>query len=59
MFNLPQSFIDVYVTVLEADGIASSLALAITCASLALVDAGIEMLDVVVGSAIVIYIDNN
>ena len=54
MFNLPQSFIDVYVTVLEADGIASSLALAITCASLALVDAGIEMCDVVVGSAIVI-----
>lgn len=43
-----------YVTVLEADGIAASLALAITCASLALVDAGIEMSDVVVGSAIVI-----
>ena len=54
LFNLPQSFIDIYVTVLEADGIASSLALAITCASMALIDAGVEMYDIVVGSAIVV-----
>ena len=54
LFNNSKSFLDVYVTVLEADGVASSLALAITCASMALVDAGVEMSDVVIGSAIVI-----
>lgn len=58
LFNLPQSILDVYVTVLEADGIASSLALAITCVSMALADAGVEMTDIVVGSAIVNFYNN-
>lgn len=45
--SFPKSEVDVYVTVLEHDG--SVLAAAITCASLALADAGIEMYDMVVG----------
>ncbi|RKO91485.1 ribosomal protein S5 domain 2-type protein [Blyttiomyces helicus] len=44
---LPKSTVDVYVQVLECDGSTSALAAAITCASLALADAGIEMLDIV------------
>ncbi|KAG0236747.1 hypothetical protein BGW41_000338 [Actinomortierella wolfii] len=43
----PKSVIDVYVTVLENDGSAACLAAAITCASVALAHAGIEMLDLV------------
>jgi len=41
----PKAQIDVLIFVLESDG--SSLAAAITCASLALADAGIEMVDLV------------
>ncbi|KAG5457200.1 MAG: hypothetical protein BJ554DRAFT_2849 [Olpidium bornovanus] len=48
---LPKSSIDIYVDVLEADGMASCLAAAITCASVALADAGIEMLDMVAASS--------
>jgi exosome complex component MTR3 len=43
----PKSLIDLYVTVLEDDGCA--LAAAITCASLALANAGIELNDMVAG----------
>ncbi|KAG0253274.1 hypothetical protein DFQ27_007505 [Actinomortierella ambigua] len=43
----PKSVVDVYVTVLENDGLAACLAAAITCASVALAHAGIEMLDLV------------
>ncbi|KAJ3159196.1 Exosome complex component MTR3 [Irineochytrium annulatum] len=43
----PKSQIDVFVQVLEGDGTMASLASAITCASLALADAGIEMVDLV------------
>ncbi|KAK7091090.1 exosome complex component MTR3-like [Littorina saxatilis] len=44
--SFPKSQVDVFVTVLENDG--SALSAAITCASLALADAGIEMYDLVV-----------
>ncbi|CAG8497794.1 7299_t:CDS:2 [Diversispora eburnea] len=44
---LPKSTIDIYITILENDGTASCLAAAITCASVAVADAGIEMLDLV------------
>ncbi|KAF9428967.1 hypothetical protein BGZ94_000308 [Podila epigama] len=44
---LPKSTIDVYVTVLECDGISSCLSAAIVAASSALAHAGIEMLDLV------------
>ncbi|KAF9306165.1 hypothetical protein BGZ74_007367 [Mortierella antarctica] len=44
---LPKSAIDVYITVLESDGISSCLSAAITAASAALAHAGIEMLDLV------------
>lgn len=40
-----------FVTVLQADGTAACLAAAITCASVALADAGIEMLDLVAASS--------
>ncbi|CAG8540831.1 4277_t:CDS:2, partial [Acaulospora colombiana] len=42
---LPKSTIDIYITILENDGTASCLAAAVTCASVAVADAGIEMLD--------------
>ncbi|KAF0494332.1 ribosomal protein S5 domain 2-like protein [Gigaspora margarita] len=48
---LPKSTIDIYITVLENDGTASCLAAAITCASVAVADAGIEMLDLVPASS--------
>ncbi len=48
---LPKSTIDVFVTVLQADGQAAALATAITCASLALVDSGIELFDLVAASS--------
>ncbi|KAF7723767.1 Exosome complex component MTR3 [Apophysomyces ossiformis] len=42
---LPKSAIDIYVNVLENDGTSSCLAAAIVASSVALADAGIEMLD--------------
>ncbi|KAG1447724.1 hypothetical protein G6F56_009169 [Rhizopus delemar] len=42
---LPKSAIDIYINVLESDGTSSCLAAAIVAASVALADAGIEMLD--------------
>ncbi|KAI8994371.1 ribosomal protein S5 domain 2-type protein [Gaertneriomyces semiglobifer] len=45
--RLPKSAVDIFVQVLENDGSTACLAAAITCASLALADAGIEMVDVV------------
>ncbi|KAI8816600.1 ribosomal protein S5 domain 2-type protein [Fimicolochytrium jonesii] len=53
---LPKSSIDIFVQVLESDGSAACLAAAITCASLALADAGIEMLDAVAACAAA-YVD--
>lgn len=50
---VPKSSIDVYVNVLENDGTSSSLAAAISAASVALADAGIEMYDQVAASSIV------
>jgi exosome complex component MTR3 len=46
----PKSLIDLYITVLEDDG--SALAAAITCASLALANAEIEISDLVAGCAL-------
>ncbi|KAI8902901.1 3' exoribonuclease family, domain 1-domain-containing protein [Globomyces pollinis-pini] len=45
----PKSRVDVYVLVLESDGCNASLAAAITCASMALANAGIAMFDLVTG----------
>ncbi|GAA5811077.1 hypothetical protein MFLAVUS_004506 [Mucor flavus] len=42
---LPKSAVDIYVSVLENDGTSSCLAAAIIASSVALADAGIEMLD--------------
>ncbi|CAG8727755.1 12826_t:CDS:2, partial [Acaulospora morrowiae] len=53
---LPKSTIDIYITILENDGTASCLAAAVTCASVAVADAGIEMLDLVPACS-VSYID--
>ena len=50
----PKSVFDVFVTVIENDG--SSLAAAITCAGLALADAGIPMLDCVVACTAVSFL---
>jgi exosome complex component MTR3 len=49
----PKSRIDVFVTVLENDGTHAALATAITCASLALTDAGFGMRDQVVACSAV------
>ncbi|XP_043937255.1 exosome complex component MTR3 [Protopterus annectens] len=46
----PRAQIDVHVLVLQDDG--SALAVAVSCASLALADAGIELFDIVVGCAL-------
>ncbi|EPZ33562.1 ribosomal protein S5 domain 2-like protein [Rozella allomycis CSF55] len=46
----PKSMIDIYITVLENDG--AVLENAITCASLALMDAGIDMIDMLIGSTV-------
>ncbi|KAI8582161.1 hypothetical protein K450DRAFT_229310 [Umbelopsis ramanniana AG] len=54
---LPKSSIDVYVNVLENDGTSSTLAAAISAASVALADAGIEMYDQVAASSIA-YVQN-
>ncbi|XP_051884129.1 exosome complex component MTR3 [Pristis pectinata] len=50
LHKYPRSQIEVYVMVLENDG--STLAAALTCASMALAEAGIEMFDVVVGCSL-------
>jgi exosome complex component MTR3 len=50
--NYPKSQIDIYCYVLESDGSFSTLASAITCASIALMDAGIELYDLVIASTI-------
>eukprot|EP00640_Fibrocapsa_japonica_P004246 CAMPEP_0113951546 /NCGR_PEP_ID=MMETSP1339-20121228/86735_1 /TAXON_ID=94617 /ORGANISM="Fibrocapsa japonica" /LENGTH=235 /DNA_ID=CAMNT_0000959843 /DNA_START=200 /DNA_END=907 /DNA_ORIENTATION=- /assembly_acc=CAM_ASM_000762 len=50
MHLLPKSLIDVYIWVLQADG--GELGAAVTCASLALSDAGIELFDLVVGCSV-------
>lgn len=47
----PKASIDIAVHVLDCDGSLSALAAAITCASAALIDAGVEMLDSVVASS--------
>ncbi|KAJ3218076.1 hypothetical protein HDU67_006634 [Dinochytrium kinnereticum] len=47
LHKYPKSEIDIFAMVLEGDGMASALCLAISCASLALADAGIEMFDTV------------
>ncbi|KAJ1511868.1 hypothetical protein HMI56_004843 [Coelomomyces lativittatus] len=52
--SFPKSKVDVYVTLLQNDGVHASLASAVTAASLALVDAGIEVMDLVAGSSAVI-----
>lgn len=47
----PKSSIDIYITVLENDGTTACLAAAITCASIALTDAGIQMYDLVAAAS--------
>jgi exosome complex component MTR3 len=49
----PRSTIDIFVQVLDCDGLHSALGAAITCASMALVNAGIEMRDIVIGCSAV------
>lgn len=51
LHKLPKCVVSIYVVVLESDG--GELAAAINCASLALVDAAVEMYDVVTASAAV------
>ncbi|KAI9010145.1 ribosomal protein S5 domain 2-type protein [Hyaloraphidium curvatum] len=46
--QFPKCEVDVFVTVLESDGTHAALSTAVTCASLALTDAGFAMRDVVV-----------
>ncbi len=53
MFRYPKALIDVYVMVLEEGG--SSLATAITAAAAALADAGIEMVDMVIGATVGVH----
>lgn len=48
----PKSIIDVFVHVLQFDASPSTLAAAITAASIAIADAGIEMRDIVIGSVV-------
>ncbi|XP_022083413.1 exosome complex component MTR3-like [Acanthaster planci] len=50
LHKFPKSQLDVFVTVLQNDG--SVLAAALTCASVAVADAGIEMYDVVIGCSL-------
>lgn len=47
----PKSVVDVYVNVLEMDGQMATLAAAVTCASAAIADAGIDCMDTVTGSS--------
>lgn len=46
--KLPKCVVSIYVVVLESDG--GELAAAINCASLALIDAAVEMYDIVTAS---------
>ncbi|KAJ3309293.1 Exosome complex component MTR3, partial [Blyttiomyces sp. JEL0837] len=50
--TFPKSQLDIFIHVLESDGAAASLATAISCASLALADAGIEMFDLVTACSV-------
>lgn len=50
MHKFPKAQVDIYVTVLQNDG--SALAASITCASVALANAGVEMYDLVVGCSV-------
>jgi len=50
LHTFPKATVDVYILVLESGG--SDLACAITCASLALADAGVELYDLVAGSSV-------
>ena len=54
--KFPKAQIDIYIMVLENDG--NVLSGAINCATVALVDAGIEMYDLVIASSLVQSIDN-
>ncbi|KAJ1929469.1 3'-5'-exoribonuclease [Tieghemiomyces parasiticus] len=49
----PKSTLSLYISVIQSDGWWSTLAAAITCASVALVDAGIDMVDSVVATSAV------
>jgi len=57
MDKLPKCQISIHAVVLEGDG--AELSAAITCASLALVDAGVEMIDMVSASSAAMLSDNN
>ncbi|XP_041474951.1 exosome complex component MTR3-like [Lytechinus variegatus] len=50
LHKIPKSQVDIFITVLENDG--SVLSAAITCASVAVANAGIEMYDLVIGSSV-------
>ncbi|CAO0792404.1 unnamed protein product [Mucor circinelloides] len=56
---LPKSAIDIYVNVLENDGTSSCLAAAIVASSVALADAGIEMLDQVTACSTIFINDQD
>ena len=49
---LPKIRLEVHILCLEADGSYACLAQAINCASLALIEAGIEMLDIVAACSV-------
>lgn len=53
-YLFPKSEIAIYVTILESDGELATLAAGVTCISAALVDAGVDCIDVVTGGAILI-----
>jgi len=55
----PKSSIDIYITVIENDGTTACLAAAITCASIALTDAGIQMYDLVAAASAVGFKNKN
>lgn len=55
---LPKSALDIYINVLESDGTSSCLAAAIIASSVALADAGIEMLDLVTACSTV-FVDDH
>lgn len=55
--KFPKSVIDIYALVIEADG--SCLSAAITCSSLALASAGIEMYDIVTSTSVAIVSKKN
>lgn len=50
--QLPKIRLEIHILCLEADGTYACLAQAINCASLALIEAGIEMLDIVAASSV-------